>query len=244
VRFTAEVTSDGVHERQFEHDVAGRGVPGVLWTPTGAAGPRPLLLIGHGASGSKREGYVVSLARRVVRHRGFAAAAIDGPVHGDRRADKGAVAGLPFLEFSQLWAGEKSMTDAMVGDWRSTLDALQGLDEIGAGPAGYWGLSMGTILGLPFVAAEPRITAAVLGLMGLTGPTRARIGADAARITCAVLFLVQHHDELFSYDRALELFEAIGSEDKSLHVNPGRHGAVPVEEFEFSERFVSRHLGG
>ena len=32
---------------------------------------------------------------------------------------------------------------------------------------GYWGVSMGTLIGLPFVASEPRISAAVLGLAGL-----------------------------------------------------------------------------
>jgi len=243
VRFVAETVTQGVCERHFELDVARRTVPGLLWTPAGASGPRPLVLIGHGASGSKREGYVVSLARRLVSHRGYAAASIDGPVHGDRRTDQGSVAGLAFLEFSAMWASEPTMTDLMVEDWRATLDALEGLEEVGGGPAGYWGLSMGTILGLPLVAAEPRLAVAVLGLMGMTGPTRSRIETDAPKVTGPVLFLVQRHDELFAFATALELYEALGTDDKYLHVNPGRHGDVPVEEFEFSEQFLARRLG-
>lgn len=53
-----------------------------------------------------------------------------------------------------------AVTDSMVEDWKATLNALlklQKLPEIGTGWVGDWGLSMGTLFGLPLVAAEPRI---------------------------------------------------------------------------------------
>jgi len=243
VRWPGEdVVAKGVRERRFDVDREGRHVPGLLWTPPDSDGSRPLVLIGHGASGSKREAYVVALGRRLVRHLGYAAAAIDGPVHGDRRKGSGSVPNLPFLEFGQVWSSDATMTDAMVGDWRATLDALQAEPDIGVGPVGFWGLSMGTILGLPMIAAEPRISVAVLGLMGLTGPTKSRIAADAPKIRCPVLFLMQWHDELFPREVVLALFDAIGSSDKRLHAHPGKHGDVPPEEFEASERFLALHL--
>ena len=102
---------------------------------------------------------------------------------------------------------------------------------------------MGTILGLPLVAAEARIDAAVLGLMGLTGPTRARIEADAPRVRCPVLFLVQWDDELFPRGDAFALFDALGSADKRLHAHRGGHGAVPDEAFAATVDFLVRHLG-
>jgi dienelactone hydrolase len=241
--FTEDVVAKGVRERLFEIERDGRKVPGLLWTPPDAEGGRPLVLIGHGASGSKREDYVVALGRRLVRHLGYAAAAIDGPVHGGRRTMSGSGPDAPFFDFGQMWASDPTMTDAMVADWRATIDVLQAESDVGAGAVGYWGLSMGTILGLPTVAAEPRIQVAVLGLMGLTGPTKSRIAADATRVCCPVLFLMQWHDELFPRDKVFELFEAIGSTDKRLHVHPGRHGDVPLEEFEASERFLAQHLG-
>lgn len=242
-RWVASQESGGVCERQFEVEGARGPVPGLLWTPAGAEGGRPLVLIGHGASGSKREGHVVALARRLVRHHGFAAAAIDGPVHGDRRADRGAVAGLPFLEFSQRWAGDPAMTDDMVTDWRRTLQRLQALPQVGEGPAGFWGLSMGTILGLPFVAAEDRIRVAVLGLMGETGPTGERVARDAAAVRCPVLFVVQWDDEIFDRDSAFALFDRLGTPDKRLHANPGLHAAVPAAEFAATESFLAERLG-
>jgi len=244
VHWTGEdVVAKAVRERRFDITNDGRTIPGLLWTPPDAEGPRPLVLIGHGASGSKREDYVVALGRRLVRHLGYAAAAIDGPVHGDRR--KGGESGpdLPFFDFGQLWSSDATMTDAMAGDWRATLDALRAEPDIGEGAVGYWGLSMGTILGLPLVAAEPRIVVAVLGLMGLTGPTRTRIEADAPNVVCPVLFLMQWHDELFPRPMVEGLFEALGSTDKRLHAHPGKHGEVPPEEFEASERFLALHLG-
>ncbi len=233
----------GVRERRFDLDRAGHRIPGVLWTPAGAEGPRPLVLLGHGASGHKRQDYILSMARRLAGHRGMAAASIDGPVHGDRRAP-GSDSRSPtvFLHFAQRWSSDDGMTDEMVADYRATVDALQSLPDVGPGPLGWWGLSMGTILGLPFVAAEDRMTAAVMGLMGLTGPTKPRIETDAPNVICPVLFLVQWDDEIFTREAALALFDALGSADKRLHASVGSHGEVPDEEFVASERFLANHL--
>ncbi len=238
----AESVAAGVRQRALTVERAGRTVPCWLWSPEdGAAEGRPLVLLGHGAGGHGAQDYVLALARRLVRHRGWWALSVDGPVHGRRREDgvlDGAVLG---LEFSQRWAGDPGLTDDMVADWRAALDAATGPDGPTV-PVGYWGLSMGTIFGLPLVAAEPRITAAVLGLMGLTGPTRERVAADAPKVTCPVLFLLQLEDELFSRADGLALFDALGSGDKRLHAHPGRHAQVPAEEFSASERFLDRHL--
>jgi dienelactone hydrolase len=237
-----DVTTKGVHERRFDISRAGRTVPAMLWTPEEQSAPRPLVLVGHGAAQTKSDQYVVALARTLVRHHGFAACAIDGPVHGDRRGDGATDGSLMFMEFGQLWSEDHTLTDEMVADWRAVLSTVQTLPEVGDGPVGYWGLSMGTILGLPLVAAEPRITVAVLGLMGLTGPTRARIEADAKSVSCPVLFLVQWDDTLFSRDKAFALFDAIGTKDKRLHANPGAHSAVPQQEFLDTARFLADHL--
>lgn len=241
-------TAHGVVQRRFDLSHRGRVVPGLVWTPAedggadAGAGDRPLVLIGHGSTAHKGEDYVLALARRLVRHHGMAAAAIDGPVHGDRRAGGAHDPGLSHLEFGAAWSSQPNLTDAMVEDWRAVTDLLTNEPGVAGGPVAYWGLSMGTILGLPFVAAEPRVVAAVLGLMGMTGPTRERIAADAAVISCPILFLVQLDDELFGWEKAVELFKAFASTDKRLHANPGKHSAVPAEEFAASEEFLARHL--
>ncbi|HEX7275834.1 MAG TPA: dienelactone hydrolase family protein [Acidimicrobiales bacterium] len=234
---------DGVLERGFvvEVDVDGRRVPGALWTPPDAEGARPLVLIGHGATAHKRIDYVLALARELVRRHGFAAVAIDGAGHGERRPTPGDDDIKVFGEFLTEWSRVGSTDDA-VADWQATLAAVRGLREVGDGPIGYWGLSMGTIFGVPLAAAEPRIQVAVFGLMGLVGPTRDRLADDARRLACPVHFIQQWDDSLIPRDSIFELFEAIGSRDKRLHASPGDHAAVPAEEFVFSVRFLSRHL--
>jgi dienelactone hydrolase len=237
-----DVAAKGVRERRFDVQRGDRVVPALLWTPEEGDGPRPLVLVGHGAAQTKSEQYVTALGRTLVRHHGIAAVAIDGPVHGDRRGDGPADGNLMFLEFGQRWQQDPGVTDDMIADWRATLGAVQALPEVGTGPVGYWGLSMGTILGLPLVVAEPAISVAVLGLWGLTGPTKDRLEKDAAAVTCPVLFLVQWDDQLCPRDRSFLLFDAIGTRDKRLHANPGAHSAVPADEFLTTVRFLADHL--
>ncbi len=242
MRWTRDAeTEDGVRERGFQVDVDGRAVPGILWVPDEGSGPRPLVLLGHGATRHKRIDYLLALGRRLAHDYGFAVASIDGPGHGDRRAPGHNDDIALFTAFLAEWSREGTIDD-MVADWRATLGALRELDEVGDGPVGYWGLSMGTIYGVPLVAAEPRIQVAVFGLMGLVGPTRERMADDAASISCPVLFVQQWDDSLIPRPETFELFDTLGSVDKRLHAHPGDHAAVPVEEIVFSARFLARHL--
>ncbi len=235
------LVADGVDERRFDLDVDGRVVPGLLWTPSGSAGPRPLVLLAHGATRHKRVDHIVAIAGELVRNFAFAAVAIDAPFHGDRRPDPDAEELTVFSEFLTEWSREGTVED-MLADWQAALEAVRALDEVGDGPLGYWGLSMGTIYGIPFVATEPRVQAAVFGLMGLVGPTADRLAVDAGKVTCPVAFIQQWDDSLLPRQPVLDLFDALASVDKRLHVHPGEHAAVPVEEMEFSIAFLARHL--
>lgn len=125
-----------------------------------------------------------------------------------------------------------------VPEWRAVVTAAQELDHVGTGPVGYWGVSMGCGLGVPFVAAEPRVRAAVFGLGGTLGLAEA-----AARITVPLLFLMQWDDERIPRTQGLALFDTFGSTAKTLHANPGRHGDVPGFETDNSVLFFARHLG-
>jgi dienelactone hydrolase len=249
--FTAENVTKGVVERLFELEVAGQRVPGVLWTPESDSSPRPLVLMGHGGSQHKKADTLLARARRYVSALGYAVAAIDAPGHGDRVTPEEAAAFTAQVR-QRIAEGRKvggevarqmaERARSAVPEWQATLDALQGLDIVGpAGPVGYWGVSMGTAIGVPFVAAEPRITAAVLGLAGLT-PGNDAFGEAAGRITVPVEFVLQWDDELVDRDAGIALFDALGSRQKTLHVNPGGHLGIPMFERDSWERFYTRHL--
>lgn len=70
-------------------EVASRGdlVPGRLWPAGAASGPRPLVLIVPALGSGKEESEVVALARAIAGE-GWAAAAIDPPLHGERASAK------------------------------------------------------------------------------------------------------------------------------------------------------------
>jgi dienelactone hydrolase len=234
--------SRGVCERRFDLEVEDEVVPGVVWTPEDASsGPRPLVLIGHGGSQHKRAPNVLALARRLVRRLGFAAAAIDGPMHGDRVEGGHELTLEDVQRRMDAQGAEESRANFRKArtEWSRTLDELRKLPEIGEGPTGYWGLSMGTLIGLPFVASEPRIDAAVFGLFGLPSSSPARA---ASSIDIPVLFLVQWDDELAPREAALNLFDKIASKNKTMHVNPGVHIAVPPREIFASIDFFATHL--
>lgn len=102
------------------------------------------------------------------------------------------------------------------------------------------GISLGCGLGVPFVAAEPRVRAAVLGLGGAAAPA---LREAAAQITVPIEFLVQWDDERVPREQSVALFDAFGSADKTLHANPGRHGdRLPEHELDSAVRFFTRHL--
>ncbi|MFD8459654.1 dienelactone hydrolase family protein [Streptomyces antimycoticus] len=243
MRFTSETSSDGVREQLF---VLGE-IPGVLWTPEGAAGTRPLILMGHGGGQHKKAPDILTRARRYVAECGFAVAAVDVPGHGDRPVveeyDRIATGNRARVaageELAPLIAGFQALVARQtVPEWRAVLDAVRLLEHVGPGPVGYWGVSLGCGLGVPFVAAEPRVRAAVLGLGGALASA-----GDAARITVPVEFLVQWDDERVPRAEGLALFDALASTAKTLHANPGGHGDVPAFELDSALRFFARHLG-
>lgn len=242
MRFTSKASSDGVVEQLFS---VGE-VPCVLWTPHGATGTRPLIVMGHGGGQHKKAPGIEARARRFVAECGFAVVAADAPGHGDRPRHE-EYSRIATENQARVAAGEElapliAAFQALVArqtvpEWQAVLDAVQDLGHVGAGPVGYWGVSMGCGLGVPFVAAESRVRAAVLGLGG------AMVSAgEAARITVPVEFLVQWDDERVPRAQCLALFDALASAEKTLHANPGKHGDLPWFETENSLRFFTRHL--
>jgi len=256
VDIISESAVQGVIVRRFALKAAAAVVPGLYWRPAGPAAPRATVLIGHGGSQHKGAQNVVALARRLVRECGYAAVALDAPNHGDRMTPAQREAREQLLQARQDGAPElppglrdqlrQAMAQAVpvaVAEWQALLDDLGTQPDGADGPFGYWGVSMGTAIGVPLLAAENRIRAAALGLSGLRDGDDAR-RQQAAGITIPLLFLLQSDDQLVTRESGLALWDAFGSADKALHLNPGPHQGIPGRERAYALDFFREHLAG
>lgn len=238
LRFTSERRlDDGVLAREF---ILGE-IPGTLWTAGSA--PAPLILMAHNNGLPKGDARLVARARLSAAY-GYAVASIDAAGCGDRprssadeqaRADlrRAMRAGDPVDEIFESLVGP--LVEKAAPEWLTTLDALLGLPEI-AGPVGYSGW---TALGIRLAAVEPRIAAAGLFAGGFV-PRAQR--EEARQVTVPLLFLLQWDDDGNPRQRALDLFDAFGSTEKTLHANLGGHLGTPWFEREDGDRFFGRHL--
>jgi cephalosporin-C deacetylase-like acetyl esterase len=229
----------GIAERTFTCEIEGRRVPVTVWLPMSQK-RCPLVLVGHGGSGHKRSEFVLDVVGPLVRERGFAVAAIDGPVHGDRRQSP-ASPSVARDEFRTLWEAGGSV-EPMVADWQGTLDALCAFREIDASRIGYYGLSMGTAYGLPLLATERRIRAAVIGMWGTSRANSKRLVDDARSVRCPVLFSLQWNDELFTREGQFEVFDALATDRKHMAIHPGGHVNPGGARLDDIVHFLSREL--
>jgi hypothetical protein len=244
MQFLSQSTSNGVIERSFSVG----DVPGVLWTPEVPSDPAPLVLMGHPGGLHKMVPGVVARATHLVTALGFSVASIDAPGHGGRERSASDAewverirlarrAGRPLGPIVSTFNGE--LAERAAPEWRTVLDELQTLPEIDAESAvGYSGMTIATEIGFRLLQAEPRIGAAVLG-SAFASDELLQIARD---IRIPVLYLLAWDDPEIDREEGLRLYGALGSEEKSLHANPGTHKRVPGFESDDTERFFARHL--
>ncbi|MFG2811878.1 alpha/beta hydrolase [Streptomyces sp. NPDC048410] len=251
MHFTAEQRlDDNLLEREFTLG----DIPGILWTPApapapvsaSASAPAPLILLGHPPLGLRKM-YPRLLDRaRSAAAEGFATATIELPGSGDRprwpaldqaRAElrrameAGEAVGDDIVDALVL-----PLVDKAVPEWRAALDSLLSLPEIG-GPVGYSGGVMS--IGIRLALVEPRIAAAVLFAGSLV--PRAMF-EEARQLTVPLHVLLQWDDEGNERQAALDLFDAFGSKEKTLHANMGGHTGVPQFAGDAAAQFFTRHL--
>jgi hypothetical protein len=95
-------------------------------------------------------------------------------------------------------------------------------------------------IGVRLLTVDPRIRAAVL----FAGSYVPRSILEAARgVTVPLYVLLQWDDEGNDRAMALNLFDAFGSQEKTLNANLGGHTGVPAHAGEEAARFFARHLG-
>lgn len=241
IEWSSAKDPNGNSTREFRLSRVGkRDVTGALWLPDTPNPRSTLMCFGHGASGDRYQPPITHLAGRFATEAGLPALSIDGPVHGLRQVGVGGRTAF-FPEF-QRDAALADMTD----DWTGAIDSIQALPEVGKGNLAYFGLSMGTIFGIPLIASRTDVTVATLGLFGVQDrfSHEEEFRSAAAKITCPLLYLMQLEDELFDREGYLAIFDTFASTDKRIHANPGLHPEIPAEEIDFAFDFLVAHIRG
>jgi hypothetical protein len=244
MHLTSEHLLDGdVLEREF---VLAQ-IPGVLWTPPSAnpAAPFPLVLLGHPGGLGPMYPRLKARARHCVE-RGFAAVTIELPGSGQRPTISALEQARTELR-QTIRAGTRPseevidrlilpLVEQAVPEWQAALDDVLALRDVG-GPVAISGGP--TAVGVRLARVERRIVAASL----FAGSFLPRAIIEEARaVTSPVHVLLQWDDHDNDRQMALDLFDALGSGEKTLQANLGGHTGIPPYAGEDAARFLVRHL--
>ena len=227
--------------QRLEFTSRGDRVPARLLLPPTGDGPFPVILLQHGAGGSKEADYLDVTCAPWLRA-GAAIAAIDFPLHGERAESKlGELLG-GTSEGRQNLAVE--FTRQAVHDLRRTVDALERLPALDADRLAYAGFSLGTMLGAVFCAHDPRPRAAALAVGGggfgppEIDPTR-HVGRIAPR---PILFVNARADQTVPRPAA-EALHAAANEPKEIAWFEGTHTELPGAALKAMWTFLAASVG-
>jgi dienelactone hydrolase len=234
--------------RRFEYSSRGDRVPGLLLLPPEGAGPFPLVLLQHGAGGSKDADYLGPVREPWAR-RGLAVASIDFPLHGERASAK-----LNELVLAALAAPSRVRNDdglallvelarQATSDLARAVDALTTLQEIDADRVGYAAFSMGAMLGSLYIPYDARVRAAALAVGGAGfGPKTidptSHIAGFAPR---PLLFVNASRDERIPRSAA-EALHAAARDPKEVVWFDAGHNDLPGQALKSMWTFLARHL--
>jgi len=244
----APADAPSLRARRFEYSSRGDRVPGLLLLPAEGHGPFPLVLLQHGAGGSKHSDYLDAARLPWVR-RGVAVASIDFPLHGERISAKlseqllGVTANTVRAAHADTIALWSEFSRQSVVDLGRAFDALAAFPELDAQRVAYAGFSLGAILGALFCPTDPRPRAAALALGGAgIGPPdfdpAARIGAFAPR---PLLFVNATRDERIPRAAAEALHAAAGNPKQIAWFDCG-HNDLPGAGLKTMWSFLAKHL--
>jgi dienelactone hydrolase len=209
----------------------GDAVPIDVYLPTGQD-PWGVVTVMHGRFGHRRVPYVRGAAKRWSRD-GLVVVAADAPYHGDRTLD----------QVPDLARNEPFLVQA-VGDLRRLCSAIEADARLSALPIGYLGFSMGTLIGVPFVAVDGRVRAGVFAIGGATGTGTTDPATYAPLIReRPVLLVAADRDEFFPRAATTALYEAFGGSQELLQF-PGSHSnwQHPGRRYRAMFDFLRAHL--
>lgn len=137
-----------------------RKVTGLLSLPKNVSGPLPVIILMHGLGDHKAVDYV-EFGNDLFLKNGYAVMRIDISDHGDR---KGEVFDFDLTGPYKYWS--RSVISQTVFDLRRTIDFIETRKELDSNRIGYYGISLGGIIGTIFCGVDERIKVPIVALAG------------------------------------------------------------------------------
>ena len=228
---TLYVTFESVH---------GATVKGLLTMPANRQTPAPVVIFLHGVGDDKNVDYI-QLGTEYLVQAGYAVLRIDIANHGERKIhdyDFDLTDGLKY------WT--RDLLTQTVFDLRRSVDFLQTLPEIDGERIGFFGISLGGIIGTVFCGVDERIKVPVIALAGggLNVMFKSQALAEETRVFLSIidpinfvekisprplLMLNASEDEIVPPLTSKLLYNKAGA-PKHIVWYPTKHRHVPLEE--------------
>ncbi|MGB5556348.1 MAG: alpha/beta fold hydrolase [Flavobacteriaceae bacterium] len=137
-----------------------RKVTGLLSIPKNRQGPLPVIILMHGLGDHKAVDYV-EFGNNLLLKNGYAVMRIDICDHGQRKKDE---YDFDLTGTYKYWT--RNVISQTVFDLRRTIDFIETRKELDAARIGYYGISLGGIIGTVFCGVDERVKVPVVALAG------------------------------------------------------------------------------
>jgi predicted esterase len=157
--------------RVYFTSVHDKRVTGLLSIPNEKEGPLPVIILLHGLGDRKTVDYIEA-GHQYFQQSGFAVLRIDIDNHGDRKKYE---YDFDLTDGYRHWT--RDIITQTVFDLRRSIDFLEAREEIDAEKIGFFGISLGGIIGTIFSGVDERVKVPVIALAG--GNLSLMFGMDA-----------------------------------------------------------------
>ena len=215
-------------------------VTGLLSVPQGADKRIPVILLLHGLGDRKTVDYIEA-GHQYFIEAGFAVFRIDIDNHGDRKKHD---YDFNLTDGYRYWT--RDLISQTVFDLRRSIDFLETRPEINSSRIGYYGISLGGIIGTIFSGVDDRVKAPVIALAG--GNLSLMFGLEALSDDTQEFFSIidpinfveliaprpllminAENDEVIDPLTSKMLYQA-ADEPKEIIWYPSRHRDLPIEK--------------
>ncbi len=170
IRLLKDTTNFQLSYVTFE-SVRNQNVTALLTVPKTSTGPYPVIILMHGLGDRKTVDYIETGNDYFLKS-GYAVFRLDIANHGDRKIDD---YDFSFTDGYRYWS--RDIIIQTVFDLRRAVDFIQTRKDLDAERIGYFGISLGGIIGTVFCGVEPRVKVPVITLAG--GGMHLMFGMDA-----------------------------------------------------------------